>query len=108
MTRERRREQVNLTMPGTPRTTAFLPREAGPSLREILSRNQRPNAANHPPARPRFMRAALQRVGCIGLLGRDSSLKGRGARRPHYPAFTPRPGDFITPRPPRATVLSPA
>ncbi len=46
------------------------------------------NAANHPPARPRLMRATLERVGCIGLFGGDPTLRIRGAHN-HRDSLTP-------------------
>jgi hypothetical protein len=39
------------------------------------------NSANNPPAYSRLMRGTLQRVGCIGLFGGDTTPLQRGARR---------------------------
>jgi hypothetical protein len=42
------------------------------------ARQRRHNAGNQPPAQTRFMKRALQRVGCIGLLDRPRAT-GRNA-----------------------------
>jgi hypothetical protein len=54
---------------------------------------KRYNAANHPPAHPRIMRAALERVGCIGLFGRGATLTRRAARTTHNTQPARQPGE---------------
>ena len=90
--------------PPANRNSFFRKKEARKHTRLRL-RYKPPNAANHPPAHPRLIRATLERVGCIGLFGRVATLRRRAARDTPDTQAATRRGDLITPRSIHATVF---